>query len=241
MSRVEFNLLPDVKLDYDRAQRTKILIFNLSFLISVIAIALVVIAFFMVDIVQKKSLSDADKDITAASQELQGIKDLDKILTIQNQLGSLPGLHQQKHITSRLFDYLPQITPPKINIGKLTLDTGTQTITLTGTSDKIESINKFIDTLKFTQFSLSDSSDKTKAFTDVILTSSARDEKSASYTIDFSYDPALFDPQKTITLIVPQETTTRSVINSPGSNTTLFDGQTKIESQQNSLDGEGEQ
>jgi Tfp pilus assembly protein PilN len=149
------------------------------------------------------------------------------VLTIQNQLSALPSLHQTKHVTSRLFDYLPQVTPNNVFIGKLSIDTTANTISITGTADTVESVNKFVDTLKFTQFATKDDADtKSKAFTTVVLSKVDRNERGASYTIDASYDTTLFDATKTVALIVPKETTTRSILNAPDANSTLFNGQT---------------
>jgi Tfp pilus assembly protein PilN len=220
---VQFNLLPDVKLEYDRQQRTKRLVVAVSSLTVATVVALFVISFVVVDVLQKKLLTDASNDITKYSNN---IKKIEKSLTIQNQLNSLPGLHQKKHMTSLLFDYLPEVTPTKVNIGKLDLDTGASTLTISGTADSVESINKFVDTLKFTDFTTAADSTKKPAFTNVILSKVDRNDKDASYTIDTGFDTALFDAAQKVTLVVPQETTTRSVINTPGSTDNLFNGQT---------------
>lgn len=224
---VQFNLLPDVKLEYNRQQRAKRLVYTVCGITTVTVLAITVVAFFAVNILQHKLLNDANNDITTYSNKLKSIPNLDKVLTIQNQLNALPGLHQTKHVTSRLFDYLPQVTPNNVFIGKLSIDTTADTISITGTADTVESVNKFVDTLKFTQFTTKDAPDtKTKAFSSVILSKVDRDEKGATYTIDTTYDAALFDSTQTVSLGIPKETTTRSILNAPSANSTLFNGQT---------------
>lgn len=223
MSSVQFNLLPDVKLEFYKAQRSKRLIVNAALLVTVSAVGILIVSFSVANIVQKKALSDADKDIKKYSNQLKTTPDLEKILTVQNQLNALPALHQQKHIISRLFTYLPLITPDKVNIGKLTLDAKANTMVITGTSDKIENVNKFADTLKFTSYTTTDSSTKTQAFKSVVLDAIGRDQTTVSYTINMEFDPTLFKGEQTITLVVPQELTTRSVTESPGA---VFNGQT---------------
>jgi Tfp pilus assembly protein PilN len=224
---VQFNLLPDVKLEFDRQQRTKRLVYAISGLAIAISLALVIISFVSVNILQKKLLSDANGNITSYSNKLKSIPNLDKVLTIQNQLNALPGLHQQKHVASRLFDYLPQVTPTSVHIGKLTIDTTANTLELSGTADTVESVNKFVDTLKFTNFTVGQNNSSAKAaFLNVILTKVDRNEKGASYTIDTNFDPALFDTTQNVALVVPQETTTRSVLDAPSADNTLFNGQT---------------
>jgi Tfp pilus assembly protein PilN len=224
---VQFNLLPDVKLEYDKAQRAKRLVYAVSILASSVVVVVFILSFISVNVLQKKLLNDAGKDVTTYSNKLKSIPDLDKILTIQNQLTALPALHQQKHYASRLFTYLPQITPTNVGIGKLTIDTGASTIEVSGTADTVQSVNKFIDTLKFTSYTIGDDqSTKKLAFSNVILTKVDRDDKGASYTIDGSFDPLLFTGTQNIKLVVPQQTTTRSVLNAPDPANPLFNGQT---------------
>jgi Tfp pilus assembly protein PilN len=225
---VQFNLLPDIKLEFDRAQRTKRFVYTLSALTSIVVIAIFVVSFLSVNVLQKKLLNDAGNDITTYSKKLKAIPDLEKVLTIQNQLDTLPTLHQSKHISSRFFGYLPQVTPAKVFIGQVTLDLSADTLTINGTSDKLETINAFVDTLKFTTIKVNDSSGEatTPAFTSVVLASAGRSEKGASYSITASIDPSLFDNTQSVSLVVPNQITTRSVTESPDINSLLFNGDT---------------
>lgn len=231
MSKVQFNLLPDVKLDYIRSQNTKRLVYLFAFLVSGVAVGLVVLMFLSVGVVQKKQLRDADKDIKKFSDQLKAVDDLDKILTVQSQLNALPGLHDKKHVTSRLFDYLPKMTPPKLNVGKLTLDTEAKTLVMTGTADNLQTVNTFVDTLKFTSYEVigevsggGQGQNLKKAFTSVVLDKFGRDERETSYSVVVSFEPDLFDVTKRVNLIVPSQYTTRSVTEGPGS--VIFDGRT---------------
>jgi len=241
---IQFNLLPDVKLEFDRQQRTKRLVYIVTFLATSLAVALFVISFVFVNVLQKTLLDNAGKDIQKYSKQLNDIPNLDKILSIQNQLNALPTLHQNKHYASRLFDYLPQITPVKIHVGKLNLDMATNTLIIAGTTDKIETVNQYVDTIKFTTFQVPDISDEAEckavkgtwdasqqictklAFTNVVLTQIGRSDKETSYIITFIFDPALFTGTRGVKLIVPDKITTRSVINAPDANGELFNGQT---------------
>lgn len=223
---VQFNLLPDVKLEFDRQQRTKRFVYVVSTLAGAVVLAIFVVSFIFVNVLQKKLLSDAAGDISKYSKQLQAIPDLDKVLTIQNQLNTLPSLHQSKHITSRFFTYLPQITPAKVFVGQVTIDLNADTITITGTSDTLATINGFVDTLKFTNINGSDGKTIGPAFNSVVLTSSGRTDKGASYSVSANYDPTLFDGSQTVSLQVPKEVTTRSVTQSPDINSLLFNGDT---------------
>ncbi len=93
---VQFNLLPDVKLEYVKTQRTKRLLTLISIVVSIVGLAVLFLSFVTVNVVQKKSLNDLSSDITKYSSQLKNVKDLDKILTVQNQLSTLKGLHDQE-------------------------------------------------------------------------------------------------------------------------------------------------
>lgn len=227
---VQFNLLPDVKLEFDRQKRAKRLLFTFSFLIGGVVLGILILTFVFVNIVQKSSLNGANDEITKYSKKIKGIPDLEKVLTIQNQLNSLPKLHQAKHVSSRIFSYLPHITPTKVFIGDVDLDFTTNTIKITGTTDTLETVNAFVDTMKFTNYKMGLGSeakgDAITAFTNVVLSSSGRTDKGANFTIEATFDPALFDNTQNVTLVVPDKITTRSVIESPDINSLLFNGQT---------------
>lgn len=219
MSRVQFNLLPDVKLDYDRSKAAEKRVLSMAALASGVLFGIFLLLFLSVNGIQRKMMSDADKNITTLSQQIKNLPNIEKILTVQNQLVSLPSLHQKKHITSRLFDYLPQLTPPNAGITKLTMSTGNDTMTVTGTADSVQTVNTFVDTIKAATYTTSTSKTAVKAFSNVVLGSISRDNKGSSYTINSNFDPVLFQNGQTVTLTVPQGLSTQSL------NPTLFTGQ----------------
>jgi Tfp pilus assembly protein PilN len=231
MSGVEFNLLPDTKMDVVKAGRTRSTIISIAFLVSAASLAIFLLLLFTVYVVQNKQLSDANKDIQTANDKLKGINSIEKILTVQNQLDTLPGLHQGKHISSRLFSYLPQVTPTNVSITHLTLDTATNQLKISGDANSQHAVNTFADTLKFTTFKINRDDDPKKAFPTVVESEfalSGSTDKEVTYTLDVSFDPALFSgSQSAPSLQVPSLTTTRSVLDDP--NNQLFTGQTKDE------------
>lgn len=222
---VQFNLLPDIKIQYIRAQRQK----HLVVLISVIAVAasaaVIVLLASAVFVVQRKSIADLSRDITSASKELQGTPDLAKMLTVQNQLRELPSLHAEKQAASRLFGYIRQATPADVSMSHLNADFTAYSMSVTGTAKSLETINKFVDTLKFTTYhTAGDPEEEIPAFTNVVLASFSRDSKSASYTVTFGFDPVIFKDTEEVTLTVPNKVTTRLQVERPAA---LFNGQTQ--------------
>jgi Tfp pilus assembly protein PilN len=212
---IQFNLLPDVKLEYIKAQRTRRLMAASSLLVTVVAVALLVLLFGYGE-VQKKHISDLNNDITHETSQLRGKKDISKILTVQNQLNSLTDLHAGKPAASRLFRYVNQVTPAQVSITNLNIDLAAQTIAITGSADTLSSVNQYVDTLKFTTYKTNEKdSEATPAFSNVVMSSfglsdDAGTSKPASYTIVLSYDPVIFNITNDVTLTVPNRVTTRS-------------------------------
>lgn len=149
---VQLNLLPDVKMQYINARRRKRLILGASFIASAVFLILFILLFVYVRFAQHKYMNDLSKDIASKTSELQSKEDINKILTVQNQLNSLPGLHDQKKISSRLFDYLQQLTPSDATISAVNMDFLENKAVIEGNAKEISVINKFTDTLKFTGF-----------------------------------------------------------------------------------------
>jgi Tfp pilus assembly protein PilN len=231
MSFIQINLLPEVKLKYIKSQRTRNLVVSGSVVASGIAVAILILMMATVYVVQKKQLSGADKDIQNASSQLESIDSLPDILTVQKQLDTLVGLHQSKHVTSRIFSYLPAVTPTNVFVGKLGVDLATNSMKIDGTAKNQAAVNTFIDTLKYTTYTIGTDAQERKAFTKVIESGFGITEDNTSYSLSVTFDPTLFNNnsidsngnQVAPKLHVPKTTTTRSVIDNPNS---LFDGHT---------------
>lgn len=223
---IQFNLLPDVKLEYIKARRARRLIIGISVITVGISIGILVLV-FSVGALQKKHLHDLSADITKESKQLENVPQLNKILTVQNQLLSLSGLHDGKPSATRLFGYLNELTPANVNISSFKIDFVEHTVTIQGDADALASVNKYIDTLKFTTYHEDkETSDKPKAFSDVVLSSfgvananqgkgNSAPQPKATYSITLSYDEQLFDITKNIALTVPKLITTRSQLDQP--------------------------
>ena len=164
MSGVEFNLLPDTKMDVVKAGRTRSTIISIAFLVSGASLAIFLLLLFTVYIVQNKQLNDANKDIQTANEKLKSISSIEKILTVQNQLNTLPSLQQKKHVSSRLFSYLPQVTPTNVSITHLTVDSSTNQLKISGDANSQHAVNTFADTLKFTTFKINSDDEPKKLF-----------------------------------------------------------------------------
>lgn len=218
---IQFNLLPDVKQQYIKARRQKHSVIVISLLTAAAALFIFIMLFLTVHVFQKQTMKGLDNDIAQSSENLKNTKDLDKILTIQNQLKSLPDLHNKKPVTSRLFTYLTQLTPAQVSIASVELDYNEKTLSLAGTADSLSTVNKFIDTLKFSTFSATTAGEAAgtpetdKPFSDVVLSSFAKTDTGATYQISFTYKEIIFDSSKSVALTVPKIISSRSQTEKP--------------------------
>ncbi len=213
MSVVQFNLLPDTKARYVKAKKNEQLVVSIALLVAGVALAIFLITMSIVYGVQKKQVSDADKGITQLTAQLNSTPDLSKILTVQNQMGALVSLHQQKNVASRVFDYLQQVTPAPVTVSKLTVSFTGFNMDINGTAPSLAQVNTFVDTLKFTSYKNAQGA-VAKAFPSVVERSfGLNNDGTANYALNVKFDPNLFVNSKSISLIVPPNlTTTRSVL-----------------------------
>jgi hypothetical protein len=214
---IQLNLLPDVKLEYIRTERLKKLVLSVSFIASGAALFIFLLLVLTVDVWQKKTINDLSDDIKTSSKKLENTPNLNKILTIQSQLNSLDTLHSAKPVASRLTDFIGQATPNTVTISDLKADYSENTLSISGNAPSLDLVNGFVDGLKFTTFSTTSEKSSQKAFSNVVLSQFTRDATKASYTITLNFEPAIFDGSSDVTLKVPNQITTRSIIEQPNS------------------------
>ena len=216
---IQFNLLPDVKIKYIKSQRTKRKVILASLVVSGASLLVVALLFISVQVVQKKRLDDISKDIVTQTNQLKNVPDLDKILTIQNQLSALPALHDGKPLSSRLLDYLTQVTPAAASVSSISADFSINKISITGNADSSATVNKYADTLKFATYT-SSKQEAGKPFSEVVTSISAASgaadpTRQTSFTLSFNFDPILFNNTESPTLTIPKITSTRSETEKP--------------------------
>lgn len=220
---ITLNLLPDIKKEYIKSRRTTRLFVTGAFFISAGAIAVVVLMSMYVFGVQTIQIASSQGSIDDSIETLVGTEDLDKIVTVQNQLNALPSLHQGTVAASRLFDDLKVLVPNDVSINAITIDYANSTIEIKGQGKDFKSVNTFVDTLKNASYVYSENNETTLAFSSVVLGSIGKTEDSASYKITLVYDPIIFDTNiEGLKLTVPNITSTRSQTEKPKS---LFDAE----------------
>jgi len=224
---IQLNLLPDLKKEFIKAQKTKSLVISTSILVTIGAVGLSALLFVYVTFLQQLQINLATDDIKRKETELTGIQDVDKYLTIQSQLAVLPDLHNAKGSYDRLFTFLGAInpgSPNNVNLSNLQLTAEAKSMILTGTTGSFETLNVFVDTLKNAQISYKKNgqgeNQKENMFEQVLIQASGfsrvGSKNLVSFTVKTVYSPSVFDVQNTdITASVPSITTTQSVTQSP--------------------------
>ena len=218
---LELNLLPNVKINYLKTQKLKHSIVSICIILSLVFVILFGGFMYYVYMFQKAEINNQNAKITSYIAQIKSNKDLNKILTVQNQLNSLPGIEANTTVPSRLFGFMSQLTPTNATISDLNVDLTSNTITINGSANNLGTVNQFVDTLKFTTYQSGSSSHGKLAFNAVVLSSFSYSSNSSSvsnpaqYTITFNYDPNLLSDANNVSLVVPHLTTTRSIINQP--------------------------
>lgn len=226
---IQFNLLPSVKVDYIKTKRLKRLIMGLS-VVSVVFSVVLLMVMFSLKTVQNGHINNLEGDIKRLTSDLENTPDLNKMLSVQNQLNSLPTLYAGRPAVYRLPSFLDQTTPTNVGITDILIDFSLSTVEVGGKADTLESVNRYVDTLKFTKFKSGAEGEEAAAFSSVVLTSFGRDEKEATFKVSFTFTPAIFDDAQDIQLIIPSIVTTRSQVEASND---LFNGTTAEEEEGN--------
>lgn len=211
---IEINLIPAVKQELIKVQRIRATVISFSILIGLAAVAVVTLLALYVFAVQTVRGVVADEAIKKGGQQLAGVEDLSKTLTIQNQLTKISGEHSDKKIDSRIFDVLLAIIPPvpnDIQISDLAVDSTAGTITMQGQAANsyaaAEIFRKTIEgaKVKYT----SDTGDQAVALASNVSTGDTSYGEDASgakvlrFTLSFTYAKELFAPSsKNATVVI---------------------------------------
>ena len=218
---IQFNLLPDVKLNYVKTKRLKHTIILISIIVSGVSLAILILLFTLVDVVQKNNLASLNTKINNGVSTVQATPHLNDILTLQSQLEQINTLHKNEVVANRLIGIVGQITPVNANINQVSVSfvatTGSKSIpnqiTLTGTAPDLQTLSEFVDIMKLCTYQTSTNSTPKLAFTDVTTGNiSYSPTGTTSVSITATFDPILFAQPTTtnITFNIPSDSITHS-------------------------------
>lgn len=226
---IRLNLLPDIKRDFLKAKRDQARVVSFSILAVLVAAGVTVALAVWVYGIQQGWSNLLTQNIKDNVAEVQKITDIDKYVTVQNQLANLSNLHDGKNDFSRLMTILPILNPKSpnnIKLSSINLEDEQHTITMEGQTADFTGLVTFRDILENAQveYRASASEAKTvkdKLFSDVkIIDQGMSKTTSGSSVVGFkivvTYNLAAFkNSSKDVTVTVPKLDTTPSKQGSP--------------------------
>lgn len=114
---ISLNLLPDVKKDLLRVRRERNLVVSISVIVvgASIGVLLLLSGTLGVLVATKALMENGIKNDEQTIKQAQKKKQLDKYITVQNQLKQIGKLKSDQQVYSRLMDYLTQLNPAAPN------------------------------------------------------------------------------------------------------------------------------
>lgn len=205
---IEINLIPDVKQELIKAQRTRAAVISASIFASIVAGGVVALLLIYVFGVQTVRSNIVDGQIKSNAAELAKVEDLSKILTIQNQLTQISALDDEKVIDSRIFDMLSAVTPvgdTTVSFSQIMIDGEKQTIRLEGQTRGYDSMEVFRKTLSsaIIEYAKNPNDEKKTTVTlaseistsDVSYGEDSSGQRVLRFVVTFKYAEELFSPK----------------------------------------------
>ena len=133
---IEINLLPNVKRELLKTRAMRNRVISISFLVGGASIAAVVV---LALILGSQIAAEAVQNgvIKDRNDKLMAVEDLNKVVTIQNQLTKINEQHSGKKINSRVFDVVTAVNPVvpnNVSFSDIKVNPGSKTITLEGSA-----------------------------------------------------------------------------------------------------------
>lgn len=217
---IELNLLPDVKKEFIKAQRTRNTVISGAILVSVAAVGVIALLTTTVYGAQKVLKDNLNREILSNHKKVEEKQEINKYLAIQSQLNYLNDAAGQRSVYARFFEYLPQLNPAapyNVTLYEVRLSKELNTINMTGVASSFEAVNNFKNTLERAKFVYKDASDtaaEVNMFTDVVsaaptlATTDGQVKALFDFTITFApeaFDPSNKDPKISVPKLVTSD------------------------------------
>jgi Tfp pilus assembly protein PilN len=224
---IEINLLPDVKKEFINAQRTRNTVISVAILVSIAAGVVTLLLAATVYGGQTAVMAAQTESIKKKKNERAAKPEIDKYLTVQNQLKNIDALHVAKPLYSQAFGYLQALNPAapnNITLTTLEIRAEDSRIELAGSARNFEALTVFKTTLESASLSYttrgSDDVQNTRLFDTLnLVDASLRGTDSSSvvnFVIQLYYPAVIFDgATQNAKIEVPVETTSDAGRNSP--------------------------
>ena len=204
---IEINLVPDIKQELIKTQRMRLMVISTSSFIGIASVIIVILLAFYVFAVQSIRNNVVDGQITAGNKTLSEVKDLSKMLTIQNQLTKIPNINSSKKIDSRSFELLKKIIPPTpndIQVSKFTVNSIDKTVSIEGQAyNSYAAVEVFKKTVGGAAVKYTDSDGESHQdilASDIIVSDASYGKDSSGikvlrFNLSFNYVEELFSPE----------------------------------------------
>lgn len=212
---IEINLLPNVKRELLKTRAMRNRVISISFLVggasitAVVVLALILGSQIAAEAVQNGVIKDRN-------DKLMAVEDLNKVVTIQNQLTKINEQHSGKKINSRIFDVVTAVNPVapnNVSFSDIKVNPESKTITLEGSA-----VNGYsaLETLKKTILNTKVQTTDGDKSSEVSLTKEIKDgdtsfgensegKKVLQFSFSFEYAEELLAPANngTVSILTP--------------------------------------
>ena len=133
----EINLVPDIKSEMIKAQKTRNLMFFICIVISIVSVSTALIL-GSVKGAQDITMSSQDAHLKNLSDKIKSYEELPEFLTIQNQLKGIADIEENQKVLSRAIGFLAallDVGDDEVKASELAIDLSTTTITFDGQAD----------------------------------------------------------------------------------------------------------
>ena len=212
---IEINLLPDVKRELLKTRAMRNRVISISFLVGGASIAAVVV---LALILGSQIAAEAVQNgvIKDRNDKLMAVEDLNKVVTIQNQLTKINEQHSGKKLNSRIFDVVTAVNPVapnNVSFSDIKVNPESKTITLEGSA-----VNGYsaLETLKKTILNTKVQTTDGDKSSEVSLTKEIKDgdtsfgensegKKVLQFSFSFEYAEELLAPANngTVSILTP--------------------------------------
>lgn len=212
---IEINLLPNVKRELLKTRAMRNRVISISFLVGGASIAAVVV---LALILGSQIAAEAVQNgvIKDRNDKLMAVEDLNKVVTIQNQLTKINEQHSGKKLNSRIFDVVTAVNPVapnNVSFSDIKVNPESKTITLEGSA-----VNGYsaLETLKKTILNTKVQTTDGDKSSEVSLTKEIKDgdtsfgensegKKVLQFSFSFEYAEELLAPANngTVSILTP--------------------------------------
>ena len=212
---IEINLLPNVKRELLKTRVMRNRVISISFLVGGASIAAVVV---LALILGSQIAAEAVQNgvIKDRNDKLMAVEDLNKVVTIQNQLTKINEQHSGKKLNSRIFDVVTAVNPVapnNVSFSDIKVNPESKTITLEGSA-----VNGYsaLETLKKTILNTKVQTTDGDKSSEVSLTKEIKDgdtsfgensegKKVLQFSFSFEYAEELLEPANngTVSVLTP--------------------------------------